>query len=456
MTSTNRREPSSSRSPQRMQTNPQSIVTPLNPPSRVEFARKASGATQTSTPAMAANWGMRTSRSAARQVTRAARTREQGWRQIEGRRAVPEEREHPRDCIRLNSTVGLAPVEGGEVPVKDGIRHEPDDGLIRARRGVEEIPRPHECSGDDRHRNGDDKEQASRPTDARAHFDCGLCLSRDRWHDQAGLSDHGAHRPMANGTAGELPRTVHRRRDGDRFLLGFSGRSITLGGHGRRAGRLANGMRPPPVPPSTSTRRSAHDHLAAGVVEHDPPVAPELVRAQQALGARQADGAEVGRSDQLLVERQTRHRPGPAVHERHRDDRADGGLTLGQVGALRVPKLRATEEDTTLCDEPVSTTNSRREPPAKRAATLSDTSPVAGVTVSGTVVPLSPSVSAEGTAPCGPVNGDDWARGAPSGPGRTSAPAAKSTRTLRSGTGRRSRAGRRAHPSRPSGAAWRR
>ena len=56
--------------------------------------------------------------------------------------------------------------------------------------------------------------------------------------------------------------------------------------------------------------------------------------------------------------------------------------------------LRVTEDDTTLWEEPVSTTKSRRGPWPKRTATLSDTSPRAGVTVSGTVVPFSPCVSA--------------------------------------------------------------
>src|ERR1700689_2828391 len=58
---------------------------------------------------------------------------------------------------------------------------------------------------------------------------------------------------------------------------------------------------------------------------------------------------------------------------------------------------RATEDDTTLCDEPVSTTKLRRRPSPKPTATPSDTSPCAGVTVSGTVVPTpSPCVSTAG------------------------------------------------------------
>src|ERR1700733_15037165 len=64
---------------------------------------------------------------------------------------------------------------------------------------------------------------------------------------------------------------------------------------------------------------------------------------------------------------------------------------------------RATEEDTTLCEDPVSTTKSRRGPPWKRTATLSDTSPGSGVTVSGTVVPLSPCRSTLGGGPMGPL-----------------------------------------------------
>ena len=54
---------------------------------------------------------------------------------------------------------------------------------------------------------------------------------------------------------------------------------------------------------------------------------------------------------------------------------------------------RATPDDTTLCDEPVSTTKSRRRPPSKRTATPSETSPGDGVTVRGTFVPCWPCVS---------------------------------------------------------------
>src|ERR1700684_1344095 len=84
---------------------------------------------------------------------------------------------------------------------------------------------------------------------------------------------------------------------------------------------------------------------------------------------------------------------------------------------LRSACARATEEDTTLCEEPVSTTKLRRGPPAKRTARLSDTSPGAGVTVSGTIVPPSPWSKAAGGLPIGPVNGEDSASGGPSGPG---------------------------------------
>ena len=63
---------------------------------------------------------------------------------------------------------------------------------------------------------------------------------------------------------------------------------------------------------------------------------------------------------------------------------------------------RATPDDTTVCDEPVSTTKSRRRPPSKRTATPSETSPGAGVTVRGTVVPCSPWVRAAGARPAGP------------------------------------------------------
>ncbi len=63
----------------------------------------------------------------------------------------------------------------------------------------------------------------------------------------------------------------------------------------------------------------------------------------------------------------------------------------------------ATELDTTLCDEPVSTTKLRRGPVPRRTATLSEMSPGSGDTVSGTVVPRSPCVSAAGGGPFGPV-----------------------------------------------------
>ncbi len=76
----------------------------------------------------------------------------------------------------------------------------------------------------------------------------------------------------------------------------------------------------------------------------------------------------------------------------------------------------------------MSTTKLRRGPPAKRTATLSETSPGTDVTVSGTMVP-SPWVSATGAGPCGPVKGVGAVSGAPSDPGSTSAPAAKSMRT---------------------------
>src|ERR1700722_2796977 len=45
---------------------------------------------------------------------------------------------------------------------------------------------------------------------------------------------------------------------------------------------------------------------------------------------------------------------------------------------LRSACARATEEDTTLCEEPVSTTKPRRGPPAKRMATLKETSAIGG------------------------------------------------------------------------------
>ena len=64
--------------------------------------------------------------------------------------------------------------------------------------------------------------------------------------------------------------------------------------------------------------------------------------------------------------------------------------------------LRATEDATTLCDEPVSTTKLRWGPLWKRTSTLSEMSPATGDTVSGTVVP-SPCVSVVGGAPTGPV-----------------------------------------------------
>ena len=66
------------------------------------------------------------------------------------------------------------------------------------------------------------------------------------------------------------------------------------------------------------------------------------------------------------------------------------------------PAARATDVATRLCDDPVSTTKLRLLPPVKRTATLSETSPGTGVTVSGTVVP-SPWVSVTGAGPCGPV-----------------------------------------------------
>src|SRR5271157_1583132 len=89
---------------------------------------------------------------------------------------------------------------------------------------------------------------------------------------------------------------------------------------------------------------------------------------------------------------------------------------------------RATRAPTTLCDDPVSTTKLRLGPAPNRTATLSETSPSRGVTVSGTVVPF-PLVSAVGGGPDGPVYDVDPLRGGPSGPGSTSAPGAKSMRT---------------------------
>ena len=72
----------------------------------------------------------------------------------------------------------------------------------------------------------------------------------------------------------------------------------------------------------------------------------------------------------------------------------------------------AMELATTLWEEPVSTTKSRRRPPANRTATPSEMSPGTGVTVRGTVVPVPP-VSATGGGPVGPVYGLVPSRGAP-------------------------------------------
>ena len=110
------------------------------------------------------------------------------------------------------------------------------------------------------------------------------------------------------------------------------------------------------------------------------------------------------------------------MHERDRDDRAHRGLALGQVGARAATALRATLEDTTLCDEPVSTTKLRRGPPAKRTATPSDTSPGVGVTVSGTVVPRPPRQRGRRRAPRPACNGEVPAQRRPLGPGQDERP----------------------------------
>ena len=102
----------------------------------------------------------------------------------------------------------------------------------------------------------------------------------------------------------------------------------------------------------------------------------------------------------------------------------------------------ATDVATTLCDEPVSTTKLRRGPPAKRTATLRETSPGTGVTVSGTVVPL-PLRSDAGGRRAG------RARCTASAPLERRRPRARAARARRprsrcgrrrSGTGRRNRA----------------
>ena len=112
-------------------------------------------------------------------------------------------------------------------------------------------------------------------------------------------------------------------------------------------------------------------------------------------------------------------------------------------------------------EEPRSATSRCRRrnraagPPAKRTATLSDTSPGPGVTVRGTVVPPPPRQRGRRRARRTGVRRGGASSGAPSDPGSSRAPGRRSRcAPRRSGPGRRSRAGPPAHPCRRSGAAW--
>ena len=142
------------------------------------------------------------------------------------------------------------------------------------------------------------------------------------------------------------------------------------------------------------------------------------------------------------------------MHQRHGDDRADGGLPLGQV----VPCsdwARATADDTTLCDEPVSTTKSRRRPAGEADGHAERH--VAGDRGHG-----------QGhRRPARPLRQRGRGRALRAGEGRrlgerralgSGQRSARRRRSRcgrhRSGRGRRNRAVRRAPPSRPSGAGW--
>src|SRR5580698_274633 len=84
--------------------------------------------------------------------------------------------------------------------------------------------------------------------------------------------------------------------------------------------------------PRRPAPRSTQDEAPTGVVEHDPAVTHELVGTQQTLEASGADAAEIGGAQELGVEDDAGNGPGAAVHQWDGDDRAHGGLALGQVG----------------------------------------------------------------------------------------------------------------------------
>ena len=150
------------------------------------------------------------------------------------------------------------------------------------------------------------------------------------------------------------------------------------------------------------------------------------------------------------MQRQPGHRPRPAVHERDGDDRAHRGLALGQVGAPPATGARATAVATTLCDEPVSTTKLRRGPPAKRTATLSETSPGHAASPSAARWSRSPWVSAAGGGPSGPGVGRGTAQRCALGSRQHQRAGGEvDADARRSGPARRSPAGRPARPFPP-------
>ena len=62
---------------------------------------------------------------------------------------MTEEREHRGNGIGLDSSVLLTPIERVEVSVQNGVGHQSDDGAVRIRRHVEEIPGTPDGAGQD-------------------------------------------------------------------------------------------------------------------------------------------------------------------------------------------------------------------------------------------------------------------------------------------------------------------
>ena len=141
------------RSDRRTMSNPRRSVAPRNPISRTEFHTSASPQTHVRAALAAAHQGEK-SRRPMRQTTSAAATASSAGGEVEHEGRLTENAEACRHEVRLAAAVVLAPIEGGEMPAYDLVRHQPDGGLVRVDPLVAEQPDPDVGAHNDRSRYG--------------------------------------------------------------------------------------------------------------------------------------------------------------------------------------------------------------------------------------------------------------------------------------------------------------